>query len=144
MVAQTGVGTRAKVRVVRDKKEKDLELTIEEQPKDVGKSGETEQPAEEGASTALSGLEVRNLTPEITKQLGLGRNEKGVVITRVESGSVAEEVGLQRGDLIMEVNRKPVRNTEDYDAILSKIKKDESVLLLINRQGRTMFVTISP
>ncbi|TAJ97063.1 MAG: DegQ family serine endoprotease [Candidatus Manganitrophaceae bacterium] len=143
LVAKTEVGSKKKVRVVRDKKEKEVEITIEEQPKELPGSAETEQ-GEEGTSTALMGLEVRNLTPEIARQLGLNRTDKGVVITRIEQGSVAEEVGLQRGDLIMEVNRKPVRNTDDYDEIISKIKKDEAVLLLINRQGRTMFVTISP
>jgi serine protease Do len=143
LVAKTGVGTKAKVRVVRDKKEKELEVTIEEQPKDVAGSGDVEADPE-ATSTALAGIEVRNLTPEAARQLGLNRNDKGVVITRVDPGSVADEVGLQRGDLIVEVNRKPVRDTDDYDELISKIGKDEAVLLLINRQGRTMFVTIAP
>ncbi|WDT75674.1 MAG: DegQ family serine endoprotease [Candidatus Manganitrophus sp.] len=143
LVAKTGVGTKAKVRVVRDKKEKELEVTIEEQPKDIAGSGDVE-PDPEATSTALAGIEVRNLTPEVARQLGLNRNDKGVVITRVDPGSVADEVGLQRGDLIMEVNRKPVRDTDNYDELISKIGKDEAVLLLINRQGRTMFVTIAP
>ena len=143
LVAKTGVGTKAKVVVVRDKKEKTLDQTIEEQPSDMARNENTEK-SEEGSSTALTGIEVRNLTPEIARQLGLNRSDKGVVITRIEPGSVAEEMGLQRGDLIVEVNRKPIRNTDDYDDLLSKIKKDEAVLLLINRQGRTMFVTISP
>ncbi|MDC4226765.1 MAG: PDZ domain-containing protein [Candidatus Manganitrophus sp.] len=143
LVAKTGVGTKAKVRVVRDKKEKELEVTIEEQPKDIAGSGDVE-PDPEATSTALAGIEVRNLTPEVARQLGLNRNDKGVVITRVDPGSVADEVGLQRGDLIMEVNRKSVRDTDNYDELISKIGKDEAVLLLINRQGRTMFVTIAP
>ncbi len=143
LVAKTGVGSKAKVRVVRDKKEKEFDVTIEEQPKEIAGSGDTEE-NEEAASTALTGIEVRNLTPEVAKQLGLNRNDKGVVITRVDPGSIADEVGLQRGDLIMEVNRKPVRNTDDYDELISKIGKDEAILLLVNRQGRTMFVTIAP
>ncbi|MFY9269715.1 MAG: DegQ family serine endoprotease [Candidatus Manganitrophaceae bacterium] len=144
LVAQTPVGAKVKVRVVRDKKEKELDVTIEEQPKEVARGGGGAEEGQEETSTALNGVEVRNLTPDMARQLGLGRNEKGVVIVQVEPGSAAEEAGLQRGDLVMEANRKPVRNADEYDEILSKIGKEDPILLLINRQGRTMFITVSP
>jgi serine protease Do len=57
---------------------------------------------------------------------------------------IAEEAGLQQGDVIIKVNRKPVTNIKEYDQAVSKIKKDETVLLLIKRQGGTIFVTVSP
>ena len=142
LVARTPVGAKGKVKVVRDKKEKEMEVTIDEQPKEIARGG----PEEEGEkmSTALSGFEVRNLTPELAQQLGLGRGEKGVVVFKVEPGSAADEAGLLRGDLIMEINRKPVRNMDDYEEAASKIKKEEVILLLINRQGKTLFLTIAP
>ncbi|HLG21324.1 MAG TPA: DegQ family serine endoprotease [Candidatus Manganitrophaceae bacterium] len=142
LVARTPVGAKGKVKVVRDKKEKEMEVTIDEQPKEIARGG----PEEEGEkmSAALSGFEVRNLTPELAQQLGLGRGEKGVVVFKVEPGSAADEAGLLRGDLIMEINRKPVRNMDDYEEVASKIKKEEVILLLINRQGKTLFLTIAP
>jgi serine protease Do len=67
-----------------------------------------------------------------------------VVIVNVESGAPAEEAGLTRGDVIQEVNRKPVRSLKEYEQVVSKIKKDDSALLLLFRQGRTFFVTLTP
>jgi serine protease Do len=143
LVARTAVGAKGKVKVVRENKEKELEVTIEEQPKDVAKSGPKEPDAAE-PSMRLSGVEVRNVTPEMAKQLDLARGAKGVVITRLDPGSAAEEAGLQRGDLIMEINRKPISNTDDYERILSKADKNEAILLLVGRQGRTLFLTVTP
>jgi len=143
LVAGTPVGAKGKVKVIRENKEKELDVTIEEQPKDIAKAG-PQEPEEAAPSSRLNGVEVRNLTPEMAKQLDLGRSAKGVVITRVEPGSAAEEAGLQRGDLIMEVNRKPVNNTEEYEKVLSKIDKNEAILLLVGRQGRTLFLTVTP
>jgi serine protease Do len=143
LVARTAVGAKGKVKVVRENKEKELEVTIEEQPKDIAKSGPKEPDAAE-PSMRLSGVEVRNVTPEMAKQLDLARGAKGVVITRLDPGSAAEEAGLQRGDLIMEINRKPISNTDDYERILSKADKNEAILLLVGRQGRTLFLTVTP
>jgi serine protease Do len=143
LVARTTVGAKGKVKVIRENKEKELDVTIEEQPKDIAKAG-PQAPEEAAPSARLNGVEVRNVTPEMAKQLDLSRNAKGVVITKVEPGSAAEEAGLQRGDLIMEVNRKPVNNIEEYEKVLSKIDKSEAILLLVGRQGRTLFLTVTP
>ena len=144
LVARTAVGAKGKVKVIRDNKEKELEVRIEEQPKDIARSGPQGQDEAEPSSMRLSGVEVRNVTPEMAKQLDLGRGAKGVVITRIDPGSAAEEAGLQRGDLIMEVNRKPINHTDDYEKVLSKIDKNEAILLLVSRQGRTLFLTVTP
>lgn len=143
MVARTDLKAKAKVKVVRDKKEKELEVTIEEQPKDMAGRGLPEE-REEAANTSLNGIEVRNMTPEVARQLGLPREERGVVVSRVDPGSAADAAGVQTGDIIIEVNRKPVHDTSEYEAAVSKLNKDDAVLLLISRQGRTIFMTISP
>jgi serine protease Do len=143
LVARLPVGAKAKTKIVRDKKEKEIEVTIEEQPKDMAQSGGPQE-RQPQTSAALNGLEVRSLTPEMVQQLGLKPGDKGVVVTAVEPGNAAEEAGLQRGDLIVEVNRKPTPDTKSYEDVVSKIKKDDVVLLLINRQGKTLFMTISP
>jgi len=87
------------------------------------------------------GLRVRTLTPEIARQLGIPKAE-GVVIEKVEEGSVARDAGLQNGDVIMEVNRERIRNEGDYRTAMEKVKPDQGVLFLINRRGFMFFVSL--
>jgi serine protease Do len=144
VVAALPIGAKASVKVIRDKKEKTFDVMIGEQPKDlVSKSGE---PSEDdgGGVGALGGVGVHDLSPEFAKRFGLPEDEDGVVVTRVEPGSVAEEAGVQRGDLLVEVNRQPVRNTGEFNRIAREVGKDESILLLVNRQGQALFITITP
>jgi serine protease Do len=91
----------------------------------------------------LAGLSVHDVSPEFAQRFGLPDDEEGVVVTRVESGSLADDAGVQRGDLIMEINRQAVRNTRDFNRIAEDIGKDESILLLVNRQGQTLYITIT-
>jgi serine protease Do len=140
MVAQLTVGSKVDLTVVRDKKEKRLAVVIAEQPKEIAKAGVEEEP---GASKAMAGIEVHDLSPEIARRYGFSRGERGVVVTQVEPDSNADNAGIREGDLILEMNRSPVRNTGDYERIVSGLKKGQSVLLLVNRQGRTLFITIA-
>ncbi|MBI4400078.1 MAG: DegQ family serine endoprotease [Nitrospirae bacterium] len=143
-VAQTAVGRKASVKYIRDKQIRTLDVTIAEQPKSVAQA-ENEEPSESASPAGLlSDLEVRELTTDLASRLGLVDKERGVVIVRVRSGSVADEAGLKEGDVILEVNRKPVANLKAYERLASKIGKDETVLLLIKRQGRTSYVTLKP
>lgn len=142
-VAQTPVGRTVKVNLLREKKTVSLQVKITEQPKDVAQAdGEAVQG--DGKNTALAGVEVRNLTPEIARQLRLPPGTSGVIISGVEQGSAAEEAGLQEGDIILEINRQPVRNIGDFKRLSGKLSKKTSTLLLINRQGRKIFIAIQP
>ena len=146
VVAETAVGKTVKVEVLRDKKRRSLNVKIVEQPKEIAQSGtEEEAPgAETGGETALSGLEARNLSPDIARQLGLPATLAGVVITGVSPDSAAADAGVQPGDVIVEVNRQVVRSVTDLKRINSKLSKNESVLLLINRRGGKLFLAIKP
>jgi serine protease Do len=142
-VAQTLVGKSVKVDVLREKKSVTVDVKISEQPKDIAQAeGETTQG--DGKDAALAGVEVRNLTPDIARQLGLPPGTMGVVIAGVEQGSAAEEAGLQEGDVIMQINRQPVRNIGDFKRLAGKLSKKDSSLFLINRQGRKLFIAIRP
>jgi serine protease Do len=141
-VAEFPVGQSVEVEVLRDKKPLKLTIKIAEQPKDMTASGESVKG--EGKSAALAGLEAQNLTPDISSKLNLARGTQGVVVNSVESGSAAEEAGIQPGDVIVELNRKPVRNTDDFRRLSKSLGKDESALLLIVRQNRKLFVAINP
>ncbi|MBI3995119.1 MAG: PDZ domain-containing protein, partial [Nitrospirae bacterium] len=145
-VAQTGVGKKVKIGVIRNKKEREFEVMISEQPGEIGGRGEEESAASSDAevSTALSGIEVTDLTPDQARRRGLSRAVKGVVITRVEPGSMAMEAGLHEGDIIVEMNRQSVRSVKDYNRLASRVGKQDTVLLLVNRQGRTSYFAIKP
>ncbi|MCG3111572.1 MAG: DegQ family serine endoprotease [Candidatus Manganitrophus sp. SB1] len=138
-VAGTAVGKKIRLTLFRDKKEKEIELSPGEQPQEVAQAGGEGAEAE---TSALKGAQVRNLTPEAAREMNLPKGLEGVVISRVEAGSLAEEAGLRAGDVILEVNRTAVRNTREYEKALSGLKKEQSALLLVHRGGNTLFLTL--
>jgi len=144
-VAQTPVGQKVTVEVFRDRKSTKLEVKIAEQPKDIAQAGLEEGGVPEGAQdSALAGMEVRTLTSDIARQLGLSPNAAGVLVSDVASGSAAESAGVEQGDVIVEINHQPVRNINDYRRISSKLGKKAGALLLINRRGDELFLAIGP
>jgi serine protease Do len=92
----------------------------------------------------LSSLDVRDLTEELASRYGLKPSERGVVIVRVKQGSAAEELGVREGDIILEVNRQAVTSVKVFERIAGKLPKDQAVLLLLKRQGRTIYLTLRP
>ncbi len=143
-VAQTPLGKKVPIKLIRDKKSKVLEVTIVEQPKSMSQAG-AEDNAESIAPTGvLSDLEVRELTEELTSRYGIKSAERGVVVTRVKPGSTAEEMGVREGDMILEVNRKAVTSVKVYERVMSGLPKDQAVLLLVKRQGRSIYLTLRP
>ena len=134
LVAATQPDRKAKVDIIRDGKEKSIEVTIGTMPQKV--EGQLPEKA-----TAW-GLSVQDITPELAQQLGLNPDEQGVVISGVAPGSPAEEAGLQPGDVVKEVNRQEIHNLNDYNQALEKAKQDKSLLLVIKRGGTTHFVVL--
>jgi serine protease Do len=138
LVARTPVGTRATVTVVRDGREKELAVTVGELP------GETRIARAGGGpdEQALAGVAVQELDRDTARELGLAGKVRGVVVTSVEPDSAAEEAGLQRGDVIREINRQPVKSVKDFERLASDVKKGGRVLMLINRRGATLFLSV--
>jgi len=138
MVAYLPVGTEVKVVVLRDGKEKTFQVVLEEM---------TEEPAalspgkEGGEMKGELGFTAQNLTPELVDQLNLDSSE-GVIITEVETGSPSAEAGLRRGDVILEVDRKKIDDVKILSDVLEKAKDKQSLLFLVNRAGRTLFVAV--
>jgi serine protease Do len=143
-VAQTVVGKKVPVKFIREKKTKTAEVLIGEQPKNLSQAGSEESGEAVAPTGLLSDLEVRELTDDLAGRYGLKAGERGVVIVRVKSGSPAEEVGVREGDIILEVNRKTVTSLKSYERLASSLPKDQSVLLLLKRQGRTIYLTLRP
>jgi serine protease Do len=133
-VARLAPGKTVQAKVLRDGKELTLPITVGEiKENEVVASGETGE----------LGLAVQKLTPDIAEELGLERTE-GVVITAVTPGSAADDAGLQRGDVIAEVNRHPVRTVADFKRETAKTGKGRSVLLLVRRGQGSLFLALKP
>jgi serine protease Do len=148
MVARTIVGRSAKVKVLRDGKEQIVTVKVGERPPDeMLARREPSPPPQETVKppdNVLASLRVQALDAASMSQLNLPTKTTGVLINHVEPGSAAEAAGLQRGDVIQEVNHEVVKNLDEYQKISAKIKKEEMVVLLLSRQGNNLFVAVNP
>jgi serine protease Do len=135
VVARTPVDKKVRMKVLRDKKE--VTLTVA-----VGELKEEEVVAAVPDKGEL-GMTVQKLTPQIAESLGLDKTE-GVVVTVVEPGSAADEAGIRRGDVIVEVDRKPVRSLDEYKKTVAAIRKGKGVLFLVRRGESTLFLALKP
>lgn len=138
-IAQMSPGTTVKLTISREGQTLDLNVKLAELP-------EKEVAAEQGESSsgALEGVEVQNLTADITQELNLPTGTRGVVVTTVDPASAAAAAGLNRGMVIQEVNHKPVNTVNDYKQALASAGKEQPVLLLVNQGGVTNYVVIEP
>src|SRR5437867_3247199 len=151
-VAQTPVGSKVSVKVFRDGQEKLLTIQIGERPSDAmlargiepGSAAPEAGEVRKAPLNVLSDLRVKAIDEETRAQLNIGPKTAGVVVAHVQAGSAAEQAGLQRGDVIQEINRQAITGLKDYEAATAKIKKDENAVLLVNRQGNSLFIVINP
>jgi serine protease Do len=135
-VGLTGPGSTARLKVLRDRAERTVEIRIGEAP------DEAEQAAKPGGrARTLLGLDVRPLTPDVARQLGVRGD--GIVVTSVEDGSPAEGAGIQLGDVIREVNRQRVRTVAEFERATRGLREGERVTLLLHRGGSALFVAFT-
>jgi serine protease Do len=134
MVANSPVGSRLSVDIMRNGKPKTVSVTLAKRDQDAG--GEA---IDSPQTSAEFGLQVSDLNRETAQRLGLDPDEKGVVVIGVSPESKAEAAGLRQGDLIKEVNRSPV---ESADALRRVLKKSaaEPVQFLVLRPGAGLIV----
>ncbi len=134
IVASTPVGKTVTVKLSRNGKAVDRQVKVGEM--------EEKTAAVKTPSHKSLGMGVQNVTPEIAGDLHLKKGS-GVVVTRVEPGSPAADAGILTGDVIQEVNRKPVKDVEDFTQKIEKAKDQESILLLIQRGQNTLFAALT-
>jgi serine protease Do len=127
-------GSAVKLKLLRNGSEKNLSLKLAEMPTETAKL----ESDGEGSAKALEGVEVTNLNSDLAQQLGLPPSVKGVVVAGIDPASKLAESGLQKGDVIQEVNHQPVKNVSEFQSAVKKSGSDP--LLLVNRQGRTLFI----
>jgi serine protease Do len=135
-VAATVPGKGVPLKVWRDNGQKTLEIKIGETP------DETVALRSTNKGRVLLGLDVRPITPDIARQLNL-RGGEGVVVFSVEDDSAAAEAGLQRGDVIREVNRQRVRNVQDFERATRDVKEGDRVTVLLQRGPQSLYVAFT-
>ncbi|MBM4134094.1 MAG: Do family serine endopeptidase [Nitrospira sp.] len=139
-VAVSAIGSKHKLDLVREGKSLQVELVIQEAPRERTKRIPP-QAKSDADGHPFGGLMVDEITPAIGRQLGFG-SITGVVVTTVDEGSLAEGAGLMPGDLIMEVNRQPITDLASFQKAVQPIKPKDVTLLLINRQSTYLYVPL--
>jgi serine protease Do len=141
MVAQSKAGSEITLKILRTGKEFTVKVSIIELPREVAEVLPERLP-DDADARVLTGLTVMNLTKEIVRQLGFNKDEKGVVVIKVDPGSPADEAEIKKGDIIKEINKKEIDNLEDFNRITNNIKRNESLLLFVNRSGKKFYVIL--
>lgn len=134
-VAATPPGKRASIKLLRDGKIQSMSVIIEELPAD-------QQKLRGGFDNLLKGVMVQDLTPELKKRLDVPRRITGVVVTDIDEESPAGGL-LIPNDVIIEVNRKRIASTKEYEAVVSQIKSGQGILLLVFRNGSVTYLSIA-
>jgi serine protease Do len=139
VVGQKEPGTKLDLTLMRDGKEQKVPVTLGT----FGKNAE-EKTASNQSGKPRWGMGLADLTPEVRQQLQLGDNVSGAVIERVMPGSSADNAGLQPGDVISEVNRKPVKSAADVQKALGDIPSGSDVMVLVQSAGGSSFRVLHP
>jgi len=134
MIAGFRIGETIKIKIVRDGQEKVLPITIAERT-------EKSEMASAQQSGEAFGMTVQEITPEIAQHLGL-TIKKGLIVVDVQEGTVAEEVGIQPQDIILQVNKVKVTTMKEYQKEIAKAGEKGSLLLLIQRGKQRFFVPL--
>ena len=141
-VADLGPGATATLVINRDGKDRDVSVKLDEAS--ASQSADRNRgSANPGADKSSLGISVEPLTPELAERAGVPRTTRGLVIDDVNSDSRAADAGLQPGDVIEEVNRRPVTSIDELREAVRQAA-GRPVLLLVNRQGQEHFVTVRP
>ena len=136
IVADTPVDKKVDMVVIRDGKSENLTVVVAEMK-------EIPAISTVGKSQADSlGLTVKKLTPALRERLKLDKETDGVVVTSVESGSGASEAGIRIGDLIAEINRKPIRKLSDFRLAVRKVAPGKTLLVLLIRKGDPLYLAL--
>jgi len=145
-VASAAPGADVVLTIVRDGREQQVKATLGEFTQ-TAQRGEDNSGSGDGAAGGESagklGIRAQSLTPELAAELQLQSGAQGVVVADVDPDGPAAVAGIQRGDVIVQVNRQPVRSTADLTAAIGR-NATRPALLLINRRGTTSFLTVKP
>jgi serine protease Do len=141
-VARTQPGESVPLKVLRDGETKDLHVTTREMPGQERLAKNDRSDSNKDDSGTLNGVTVGDLDRQARQQFELPANVNGVVITDVAPDSAAAEAGLKPGDVIQEINRKPVKTAEEAVKMTEKSTNDNRTLLRVWSNGGSHFVVV--
>jgi S1-C subfamily serine protease len=144
-IAGTPPGRTVTLRIWREGSEQELRATLGEFTPEERSLRPTEQDSPEPGATddGRLGLAVQPVTPVLAQQLGISADTQGLAVVGVDPSGPGADAGIQRGDVIEQVNQQAVRTIADLRAVVERAGKDP-LLLLVNHRGTTIFVTIRP
>jgi serine protease Do len=131
--------SRVDLKVLRDGKTQQIAVQLGEFPSNEERASLDKKDSTEGA---LEGVSVENISREAAQQLKISPQTKGVVVDQVSPSSSAAEAGLKEGDVIQQVNHRAVTNVSEFTQAVKSATKDNPILLLVNRQGNTLFLAV--
>jgi serine protease Do len=138
LVASYAPGTKTNMQVLRDGKEKVLNIKLGELPEQGAQISNRVVDHEVGQNL---GLVVQEITPQIQSKLGI-EYSNGVVITDVRGDSMASKAGLLNGDVVLEINKKQIVNLDDYRKSVDSVKIGQNLLFLVRRGSNTVYVAL--
>ena len=128
------VGQKIKLSVIRDGKTMTIEVTTSSAP-------DKPEPPKEKEGEEKLGARVQELTPQLSLKYQISGVKRGVVVTGVEEGSPANEIGLEEGDVILEINRKKIETLKDFEKAVKDANIDKGILFHLHRKGSSFFLT---
>ncbi len=136
IVSETPIGDTVKVRFLRDRKEQEVSVRIGDRSEVIDqRPDQDDAKSPKDPAEGKFGISIQNLNADMASRLNLKEGE-GVVVTDVDAGSFAEDIGMTRGDVITEINRQPVRKVEDVRNVQRALKAGQDVVFRILRRGR--------
>jgi serine protease Do len=137
-VAQTPPGKQVDVKVLRDNKIVDLKVLVAERPDNAILPRLQNKDVQDKV-----GMKVGDLTQELRRQLNIEESTTGIVVLGVKPGDAADESGIEKGDIILEANKKPVESAAQFEKLIADSKSGDVVLLYILRDGSFNFLTLT-
>ena len=137
-IGSSPVGDQIPITILREGKEKTVHVEL-------SKRVDSDTPVKvESKSPQGLGLQITKLKPETARRLGLPENGKGVLVTHVQPSGKGEMAGIQPGDVIKKVNRKPVKTPKDVKKQMERVKSGDTVQMLIKRAHAGLVVVKIP
>ena len=143
--SQTAPGTKVPVKIIREGKEKTVEVTLAELPSEAKRGGvQTGKAAPAPREDALEGVEVGDLDAKLRRQFNIPNSVQGALVTNVDEESPAFKAGLRSGTVIMSIDRKPVKNADDAVKLSGEISNTKILLHVYAPQGggRSLFIIV--
>ena len=143
LVAAMGPGATVEVTALRNGRDQNFQIALAELPDRQRPEGEETSRNEDSTGNQRFGLTLQPLTAEAASRYGLDADDQGLLVTRIDPAGIAASAGIRQGDLIQEVNRRPVQNVPEFSAAIVQ-SGARPALVLLKRRNAVIYVTLKP